>query len=68
MLQEFQRYLARLGEGLGHADGHAGLRRYCTGLVAALKRKGVKPMVAHLAPSATRSRHQSLHHFVADSA
>ena len=25
-------------------------------------------MAAHLAPSATRSRHQSLHHFVADSA
>jgi SRSO17 transposase len=67
-LQEFERYLAHLGEGLGHADRQAGLRGYCTGLMAPLKRKSVEPMAAHLAPLATRSRHQSLHHFVADSA
>lgn len=67
-LQEFERYLAHLGEGLGHADRQAGLRGYCTGLMAPLKRKSVEPMAAHLAPSGTRSRHQSLHHFVADSA
>lgn len=67
-LQEFERYLAHLGEGLGRADRQAGLRGYCTGLMAPLKRKSVEPMAAHLAPSATRSRHQSLHHFVADSA
>ena len=67
-LQEFERYLAHLGEGLGHADRQAGLRGYCTGLMAPLKRKSVEPMAAHLAPAATRSRHQSLHHFVADSA
>ncbi|WP_415840589.1 IS701 family transposase, partial [Roseateles saccharophilus] len=67
-LQEFERYLAHLGEGLGHADRQAGLRGYCTGLMAPLKRKSVEPMAAHLAPSTTRSRHQSLHHFVADSA
>jgi SRSO17 transposase len=67
-LQEFERYLEHLGEGLGHADRRAGLRGYCTGLMAPLKRKSVEPMAAHLAPSATRSRHQSLHHFVADSA
>jgi SRSO17 transposase len=36
--------------------------------MAPLKRKSVEPMVVHLAPSTTRSRHQSLHHFVADSA
>jgi len=66
-LQEFERYLALLGEGLGHADRQAGLRGYCTGLMAPLKRKSVEPIAAHLAPSATRSRHQSLHHFVADS-
>ncbi len=64
----FERYLAHLGEGLGHADRQAGLRGYCTGLMAPLKRKSVEPMAAHLAPLATRSRHQSLHHFVADSA
>lgn len=67
-LHEFERYLAHLGEGLGHADRQAGLRGYCTGLMAPLKRKSVEPMAAHLAPAATRSRHQSLHHFVADSA
>ncbi len=58
-LQEFERYLVHLGEGLGHSDGQSGLRGYCTGLMALLKRKNVEPMAAHLAPSATRSRHQS---------
>jgi SRSO17 transposase len=67
-LAEFERYLVHLGEGLGHADRQAGLRGYCTGLMAPLKRKSVEPMAAHLAPSTTRARHQSLHHFVADSA
>ena len=55
-LQEFERYMAHLGEGLGHADRQGGLRGYCTGLMAPLKRKSVEPMAAHLAPSATRSR------------
>jgi SRSO17 transposase len=67
-LQEFDRYMAHLSEGLGHADRRAGLRGYCTGLMSPLKRKSVEPMAAHMAPAATRSRHQSLHHFVADSA
>ncbi|MEY2892693.1 MAG: hypothetical protein RJA98_2601 [Pseudomonadota bacterium] len=67
-LVEFDRYMEHLSEGLGHADRHAGLRGYCTGLMSPLKRKSVEPMASHLAPSATRSRHQSLHHFVADSA
>lgn len=67
-LREFDRYMAHLSEGLRHADRHAGLRGYCTGLMAPLKRKTVEPMAAHVAPAATRSRHQSLHHFVADSA
>ncbi len=66
-LREFDRYMAHLSEGLGHADRRAGLRGYCTGLMAPLKRKSVEPMAAHVAPAATRSRHQSLHHFVADS-
>jgi SRSO17 transposase len=67
-LREFERYMAHLSEGLGHADRHAGLRGYCTGLMAPLDRKSVEPMASHLDPVATRSRHQSLHHFVADSA
>ena len=67
-LVEFERYMAHLSEGLAHVDRHAGLRGYCTGLILPLKRKSVEPMASCLAPDATRSRHQSLHHFVADSA
>lgn len=67
-LLEFERYLAHLNEGLGHADRRAGLRGYCTGLMSPLKRKSVEPMAAHIAPSSTRSQHQSLHHFVSESA
>ena len=67
-LREFERYMSHLSEGLGHADRHAGLRGYSTGLMSPLKRKSVEPMASHLAPTATRARHQSLHHFVADSA
>jgi len=67
-LREFDRYMEHLSAGLGHSDRHAGLRGYCTGLMAPLKRKSVEPMASHLAPAATRSRHQLLHHFVANSA
>ena len=67
-LTEFERYMAHLCAGLGHSDRHAGLRGYCTGLMAPLARKSVEPMTSHLAPTATRSKHQSLHHVVADSA
>jgi SRSO17 transposase len=67
-LAEFERYLEHLGEALGHQDRQAGLRGYCGGLMAPLRRKSVEPMAAHVDPQNTRSRHQSLHHFVADSA
>ena len=67
-LQDFGRYMAHLSEGLGHADRHAGLRGYCTGLMSPLSRKSVEPMAAHMDPLKVRSRHQSLHHFVADAA
>jgi len=67
-LREFDRYMAHLDEGLGHADRHAGLRGYCTGLMSPLQRKSVEPMAAHMDPMKVRSRHQSLHHFVADAA
>jgi len=65
-LQEFERYMAHLSEGLGHLDRHAGLRGYTTGLMSPLQRKSVEPMAAHMDPLNVRSRHQSLHHFVAD--
>jgi SRSO17 transposase len=65
-LIEFERYMAHLSEGLGHADRHAGLLGYCTGLMSPLARKSVEPMAAHVDPLKVSSRHQSLHHFVAD--
>ncbi len=39
----FDRYLDDLSKGLGHADRHAGLRGYCTGLILPLSRKSVEP-------------------------
>jgi SRSO17 transposase len=66
-LQEFERYMAHLSEGLGHADRDAGLRGYCTGLMSPLVRKSVEPMAALVDPLRGPARHQSLHHFVADS-
>lgn len=36
--KEFERYMAHLAQGLGHADRHAGLSGYCTGLMLLLSR------------------------------
>ncbi len=67
-LSQFERYLDHLTPALKHRDREAGLRGYCAGLLAPLARKSVEPMAAHLDPRNTRSLHESLHHFVADSA
>lgn len=50
-------YLEHLSEGLGHADRHAGLRGYCTGLVLPLTRKSVEPMAARVDPMHADTRH-----------
>jgi SRSO17 transposase len=63
--KEFERYMAHLAQGLGHADRHAGLAGYCTGLMLPLSRKSVEPMAARVDPLHASARHQSLHHFVA---
>ncbi len=63
--ERFDRYLEHLSAGLGHADRHAGLRGYCTGLMLPLPRKSVEPMAARVDPLHASARHQSLHHFVA---
>ena len=65
--KEFERFIAHLSEGLGHADRHAGLKGYCTGLMLPLARKSVEPMAASLEPQRVSARHQALHHFVAKS-
>ena len=63
--REFEHYMTHLAEGLGHADRHAGLSGYCTGLMLPLSRKSVEPMAARVDPLHASARHQSLHHFVA---
>lgn len=50
MSKEFEHYMAHLAQGLGHADRHAGLSGYCTGLMLPLSRKSVEPMAARAGP------------------
>ena len=66
-VEEFNRYIVYLSERLGHADRHAGLSGYCTGLMLPLSRKSVEPMAARVDPLHAGARHQALHHFVAKS-
>lgn len=63
----FEAYIARLAAAVGHADRREPMRAYCEGLVLPGDRKSVEPMAARLDPLHVRSRHQSMHHFVADS-
>ena len=63
--ERFERYMEHLAAGLGHADRHAGLRGYCTGLILPGARKSVEPMAARIDPLRASARHQALHHFVA---
>ncbi|MGH8679400.1 MAG: IS701 family transposase [Burkholderiales bacterium] len=63
--ERFEQYMEHLAAGLGHADRHAGLKGYCTGLMLPLARKSVEPMAASVDPLHASARHQSLHHFVA---
>ena len=64
--QRFDRYIAALTEVIGHADRAEPLRAYCTGLLLPGDRKSVEPMAARIEPSKVSSRHQSMHHFVAE--
>ena len=57
-----------LAQAVGHADREIPLRNYCTGLLLDGERKSVEPMAARLAPDHVQSMHESLHHFVAQSA
>lgn len=64
--ERFGEYLARLGEVVGHADRREPLRAYMAGLLLPGERKSVEPMAAKVDPRNVESRHQSMHHFVAD--
>ncbi len=45
-------HIAHLSDGLGHADRHAGLSRYCTGPMLPPSRKSVEPMASVLVKTA----------------
>lgn len=66
-IEELGRYFDYLCEALGHADRNTSLMDYCRGLMLPIERKSVEPLAAHSDPLHVRSKHQSLHHFVADS-
>jgi hypothetical protein len=55
--KEFEIYMAHLAQGLGHADRHAGLTGYCTGLMLPLSRKSVEPMAARMDPLHASAKH-----------
>jgi SRSO17 transposase len=62
----FAAYVNDLAAALGHRDRHEPLRAYVTGLCLPGERKSVEPMAARVDPRHVRSRHQSMHHFIAD--
>jgi len=64
--ERFQEFVSRLFEGIGHADRREPLRAYIAGLLLPGERKSVEPMAAKIDPRHVESRHQSMHHFVAD--
>jgi SRSO17 transposase len=57
-VDEFDAYLNHLAQALGHADRHAGLKGYCSGLVLPLSRKSVEPMAAHIDPLHASAKHR----------
>jgi SRSO17 transposase len=62
----FAAYVDQLAGVLGHRDRHEPLRAYVTGLCLPGDRKSVEPMAARVDPRHVQSRHQSMHHFVAE--
>lgn len=65
-LEHFEAFVESIATVLGHADRREPFTHYCTGLLLPGERKSVEPMAAQVAPDRVRSKHQSLHHFVAD--
>src|SRR5918999_2285720 len=64
----FAAYVEALVSVIGHADRATPLRDYCTGLLMPAERKSVEPMAAITAPARVAAQHQSLLHFVGQSA
>jgi SRSO17 transposase len=64
----FITYIESLAQVLDHADRVGPLKHYCSGLLLPFERKSVEPMAAAMAPSRASAQHQSLLHFVGQSA
>ena len=64
----FASYVEGIVEVIGHADRAGPLSDYCVGLMMPGERKSVEPMAAVTAPARTAAQHQSLLHFVGQSA
>jgi SRSO17 transposase len=64
----FESYMQALTSVFGHKDRAGPLRGYCKGLLLETGRKSVEPLAALTAPGKTSSQHQSLLHFVGNSA
>ncbi len=64
----FSVYVEGLAGVIGHADRRGPLRDYCTGLLLPVERKSVEPLAAATAPSRASAQHQSLMHFISQSA
>src|SRR5215213_6944137 len=66
--ERFAGFVEALVGVIGHADRASPLRDYCTGLLMPAERKSVEPIAAVTAPSRVAAQHQSLLHFVGQSA
>jgi SRSO17 transposase len=64
--RRFREYVERVTVAVGHADRHAPMRAYLTGLCLPGERKSIEPMAARVDPRHVRARQQSMHHFVAN--
>jgi SRSO17 transposase len=64
----FAAYVDSLAGVLGHADRTGPLLDYCTGLLMPGERKSVEPIASIVAPARVAAAHQSLLHFVGQSA
>lgn len=64
--ERFEEFISRLFESVGHADRREPLHAYIAGLLLPGERKSIEPMAARVDPRHVESRHQSMHHFVAE--
>src|SRR5262249_24268636 len=64
--QRFDHFVDLLAGVIGRADRIESLRSYSLGLILPGERKSVEPMAARIEPGNVRSKHQSMHHFIAE--